>query len=366
MPVTLRDGTIVGNECPGPGPGAEEEMAAQAVATPIPIVVGLTLSHIWKANQTDEYECLTQVTAIDAASITVSNSCGENAPGGAIVRARRICRADLRDARIYHTQFSSLLPEVLTGTTTFSWSAGAFADLKSRGEMRHRYLQINARQKPSRTLYVRRDLDGTLKKRDTSVHVAWALDLSNTADVIVNDRKVPLPVIHAWGNLEGADGMEAVRSVVLDEAAFPLVLRYELVGQHFFIEYTKISFPTRGLEHALETDRHVDVYGIYFDFGSDHLRPESEPVLREVADALKKNADWKLSIHGHTDNIGGDTLNMDLSTRRSEAVRQALVTRFAIDAARLTTAGHGASQPKESNDTPEGRARNRRVELVRE
>jgi OmpA-OmpF porin, OOP family len=89
-------------------------------------------------------------------------------------------------------------------------------------------------------------------------------------------------------------------------------------------------------------------------------------VLREISDALRKNSAWKLSIQGHTDNIGGDPLNMDLSERRSRAVRTALVERFAIDSARLTTSGYGASQPKESNTTPEGRARNRRVELVRQ
>lgn len=79
-----------------------------------------------------------------------------------------------------------------------------------------------------------------------------------------------------------------------------------------------------------------------------------------------KNTGWKLSIEGHTDNIGGDAYNLDLSKRRAAAVRTVLVDQHSVTADRLTTAGYGASRPKESNDTLAGRARNRRVELVRQ
>ena len=89
-------------------------------------------------------------------------------------------------------------------------------------------------------------------------------------------------------------------------------------------------------------------------------------MLQEIADALRKNTTWRLIIQGHTDNVGGDAFNMDLSQRRSEAVRAALIGRFAIDGQRLATAGFGASKPKQSNNTSEGRAENRRVELVRQ
>ena len=77
------------------------------------------------------------------------------------------------------------------------------------------------------------------------------------------------------------------------------------------------------------------------------IRPESEPVLQEIADALAKNPNWKLSVEGHTDNIGGTAPNLDLSTRRAAAVRQALVDRYHVASGRLTPAGFGASRPKE-------------------
>jgi len=154
---------------------------------------------------------------------------------------------------------------------------------------------------------------------------------------------------------------------VLDEARFPIVLDYYSPSMRsFFITYTKVSFPTANeVEKHLAADRHTDVYGIYFNFASDELRSESEPVLHEIADALKAHADWTLIINGHTDNIGGDALNLDLSRRRASAVRKALVERYKIEDSRLTTNGFGASQPKESNDSERGRALNRRVELVR-
>jgi OOP family OmpA-OmpF porin len=88
-------------------------------------------------------------------------------------------------------------------------------------------------------------------------------------------------------------------------------------------------------------------------------------VLMSIAKILRSNPDWRMMIEGHTDNIGTVDANVDLSRRRAEAVRQALVGRYQIDGGRLTSAGYGASRPRAGNDTLEGRAANRRVELVR-
>ncbi len=163
----------------------------------------------------------------------------------------------------------------------------------------------------------------------------------------------------------GPDGNYHPHGVILDDSGFPLVLDYG--WNDYSIRFTKISFPEASkLEASLEKERKVDVYGIYFDFASDAIRPESEPILKEIAEVLARNAEWTLSINGHTDNIGGDTSNLDLSRRRSEAVRKALTERYAIAPGRLTTSGYGASQPKATNDTIEGRAQNRRVELIRQ
>ena len=88
-------------------------------------------------------------------------------------------------------------------------------------------------------------------------------------------------------------------------------------------------------------------------------------MLSEIAQVLRANPTWNLNVEGHTDSIGSDADNLDLSRRRSAAVKQALTTRYKIDLNRLQTSGYGESRPKDRNDTMEGRARNRRVELVK-
>ena len=95
------------------------------------------------------------------------------------------------------------------------------------------------------------------------------------------------------------------------------------------------------------------------------IREESEPTLEEIADLMRRHPEWKLSINGHTDNIASDAYNLDLSRRRAAATVNALTSRYGVDPSRLASAGSGESSPKDTNDTLEGRALNRRVELIR-
>jgi outer membrane protein OmpA-like peptidoglycan-associated protein len=120
------------------------------------------------------------------------------------------------------------------------------------------------------------------------------------------------------------------------------------------------------IEQQLAEKKPVQIYGIYFDFASAIIRPESELVLSEIADILERNPDWTLNVDGHTDNIGGVAFNQQLSEQRAAAVKDALVTRYHIAPNRLLTRGYGLTHPVESNDTLAGRARNRRVELMRQ
>jgi OOP family OmpA-OmpF porin len=106
-------------------------------------------------------------------------------------------------------------------------------------------------------------------------------------------------------------------------------------------------------------------YGIQFDVNSDRLRPESTPVLKTIADALIGQTALKLRIEGHTDSSGDAAKNLDLSKRRAESVKAALVKQFNIAPDRLTADGLGQTKPLADNATPDGRARNRRVEFVK-
>jgi OOP family OmpA-OmpF porin len=106
-------------------------------------------------------------------------------------------------------------------------------------------------------------------------------------------------------------------------------------------------------------------HGITFDTDSDHLKPESAAVIKSIASALIKNPALKLAINGYTDSTGNADHNLDLSKRRATAVMGVLVSQFSIDASRLTADGFGPKDPIGSNDTPDGRAQNRRVEFVK-
>lgn len=106
--------------------------------------------------------------------------------------------------------------------------------------------------------------------------------------------------------------------------------------------------------------------GILFATGKAELRPESRPVLKEIAGTMKQHDDLKLLIEGHTDNVGSAASNLALSDARAAAVKAALVGEFGIAADRLTTKGLGDTKPAVPNTTSEGRAQNRRVELVKQ
>ena len=113
------------------------------------------------------------------------------------------------------------------------------------------------------------------------------------------------------------------------------------------------------------TGRYVS-HGILFDTNSDKIKPESAPVIQSIAKGLEASPALKLRIEGHTDSVGDDAKNLDLSKRRAEAVKNVLVAQFNVDAARLTTNGLGETKPIDSNDTPQGRSQNRRVEFVKQ
>ncbi len=109
---------------------------------------------------------------------------------------------------------------------------------------------------------------------------------------------------------------------------------------------------------------HVAVYGIYFDTGKADIKPESEPILQEIAKLLQQNPELKLYVVGHTDNVGDLTYNMELSQARADAVVKVLVSQYGADVNRLKAYGVGPLAPVTSNKAEEGRAKNRRVELV--
>jgi len=120
----------------------------------------------------------------------------------------------------------------------------------------------------------------------------------------------------------------------------------------------------KSIKSALDTDGKIVTHGILFDTGKDVIKPESLPTLKSILALLNDSPGLKFSIEGHTDNQGNTAINQPLSEKRAAAV-MAWLSGKGIDPARLKTKGFGDSKPIDTNDTPEGRANNRRVEFVK-
>jgi outer membrane protein OmpA-like peptidoglycan-associated protein len=127
---------------------------------------------------------------------------------------------------------------------------------------------------------------------------------------------------------------------------------------------TSLTFGPDQLHEAIERDGKVLLYGILFDIDKANLKQESDKQLQHIVTLLVKHPELKLEIQGHTDDQGEADYNMDLSQRRAETVQTYLKV-FGIEPGRLVAKGYGESQPVASNDTEEGRSKNRRVELVK-
>lgn len=315
--------------------------------------------------------------------------------------SRTVLTRDMANANLYQQQFYDQLPDPIPGTTAIGTSTAVLNELKTKGEAELGFF-IAFTGTPSLDREVHPNVfDNQMIGKFHRVEPGPVM-----LPVIVNNIPVQLPTIHIMGDLVG----DQTEFFFFDDPANPIALKWrygidaipeedvekfaksgmKLNRDLDKLQVIKITYrcgnsaagdssgqagqqsPTSPgnsdsgqLEKSLASTGRADVYDIYFTFNSDQIREESEPRLREIADALNKHSDWKLSVEGHTDGIGSNNYNLDLSRRRAAAVKDALVKRYKIEPGRLTTSGFGASRPKDTNDTLEGRAHNRRVELVR-
>ena len=140
---------------------------------------------------------------------------------------------------------------------------------------------------------------------------------------------------------------------------------FQAKGGAFFLTNLRLAVGAPDTRTKLITEGKFVSHGILFNTNSDVVQAPSYGALEDIANVLKENATVKVQIVGHTDNVGDDATNMDLSKRRAEAVKNALTNTFGIAADRLETDGKGKTQPIDTNDTSEGRANNRRVEFIK-
>jgi outer membrane protein OmpA-like peptidoglycan-associated protein len=343
----------------------------------IPLCAGLTIAGAVSEPEGD-YEPIITVDSVDAAGVHLRYAAEVRASSGAIrkVTVRRTVRsADLDSATLMQAWFNDRAAVTIPGTTAIGLSRLVLQALKRTGTA-----AIGLFDRESSAYPARRDVQPNMYELAMPYTLRRVSDSPRTLPVLVNGVATALPVLRARGEYMG----DVVDFFILDDEANPLGLRSRLTsggseGVAAVTQVVKISYrcspgqgaltaepPSSPLERALIAGRRVDVYDIYFDFNSDRIREQSEPTLREIAELLRRHRDWRLAIEGHTDSIANDQVNLELSARRAAAVKAALTGRHGIAEGRLTTSGAGESRPKDRNDTPEGRARNRRVELVRQ
>lgn len=143
----------------------------------------------------------------------------------------------------------------------------------------------------------------------------------------------------------------------------PVEITLDIVKPHAMAT-GMIHVNSAAMAAAIAKSGHIALYGIYFDTGKADLKPSSDATLKEIVALLKQQPTLKLYVVGDTDNAGSFDSNMNLSDRRAAAVVTALTKRYGIDSRRLKAVGIGPVDPVSTNQTPEGRSRNRRVELV--
>ncbi len=302
---------------------------------------------------------------------------------------------DLRTATRLNALFSSADPELFAGQTFLQTSTKALSALKSSGETPFVF-GIN---ESGGTIGGLASILGTAARpAEGGAAAGQPLDVSGLISslaterhyyrgtlkrvepgtvkfsVLLNGVRTDIPAIHAKGLLKFSDQQLETDFWWLDDPDNPLTLRWS-AGQAYAV-LTRIDMPEPEAAAAAAGAGSVaarlagsgcrtELHGVYFETGSAELLEESEPALRQAAAALSANPAWQVTVEGHTDNIGSAAYNNELSLRRANAVRTALVSRYRVGANRISAQGFGLSKPIESNTTPEGRARNRRVELAR-
>jgi len=333
--------------------------------TTIPLCTNLTI--VTAISQRDgDYESIKTVQAVTPQRVDLkySSEFVENSIIRRMTVRRSLLPADLASATLYMHVFNNQAAATIPGTTAIGTSTAVLRAVKTKGEAELGIFETTGAAAPVDRNVPPNAYDYTLVEKIRRVEPGPVM-----LPVIVNDARVELPTIHARANYYG----DKADFYFLDDENNPLTVKFR-IGRDT-LDVIKIKYacapggtfkpPVSRLEQSLIETGRADVYSIYFAFNSDQIREESEPTLDEIADVMRRHPEWKLSIEGHTDSIASDSYNLTLSQRRAAAVKQALVTRKSITDNRLATAGFGEARPKDTNDTLEGRARNRRVELVR-
>ena len=352
-----------------PSWGTAQEPLAQ-----IRPVTGLTLVSTFRQPQ-GERDDVVRLKRVDSAGIHYVWRLVEiwsNGDTVVDVRERRVRASDLFGAPRLDPVFAAGDALERPGYTAFSISSAAYVALRDDGRTRFTMTGIDTTS----------GVLGALVGRGAARRARYKGTLTRVSPrpapfpLLVDGLRVSVPALHLRGDLADGPRRVATELWVLADSANPLLLKaargadvFQMVRVDSPVAAAGPSHPGGGpgreLEQRLATACRVELPGIYFAFNSALIDPESDRALSQLAAMLARHPDWALGVEGHTDSIGTAVANQALSERRAEAVRARLAAEHGVDSRAWKAVGYGASRPREPNATIEGRARNRRVELVR-
>ncbi len=225
----------------------------------------------------------------------------------------------------------------------FYLAAGGSKTITKEGTkttLRYDFNPESGQQKPS-TLQILRNYESAAKKIGGTTIFLSVGEVMGIFKIMKNSKEVAWVKVECGGN---------------DNNDFYLVCIVELVAMNQ--EITSNDILT-----ALNTDGHISLY-INFETGKSDIKPESQKTIDQIVEMLQANPSLRIGIEGHTDNVGIAASNMTLSDNRAKAVMNACTTK-GIDKSRLSAKGWGQDKPISDNTTEDGRAKNRRVEIVK-
>lgn len=311
--------------------------------SPITLGEGLTITTA-VAERDGDYESIKRIAERREDSWLMSYSASVPAEGTPrVVAAERILHdADLVSARTYRNQFEDGVEEDYPGTTALGASTQVLDELKRTGTASFSLVG------EERNLKYR----GELQRRSAGV-----------MSVLVNSQVVSLPVVIAAGRFSAREGTALEAEFSFLDGTVPIALQWHIGPDS--LRVVRIDSPVKksDLARELSTKNRVIIPGLHFDFGSAVLRPESNAALPAVVEAIRAS-EGAFRLEGHTDAVGDQSKNQSLSLARAQSVRGALIKLDSSLASRLSAQGFGESRPLGNNATLEGRAQNRRVELV--
>jgi OOP family OmpA-OmpF porin len=388
MTITGRAGLLLAGALITPILGAGGEAALRGVgpggAAPvqdtvprIPLVTGLVLGSVLHS-PLGEREDVLEITSADTSGVhyawherTVTTD-GDTTNG---FRKRFVSASDLAGAPRFDDAFGSD-EQVRPGFTALTLSSAVYRQLHDAGSTRFSLMVIPQEDRAKAVTPT------ALTALFTAQRVRYKGTLTTVSaaperfPLLVNGRRAALPARHIKGSFASGHRRAEWDIWVVDDSAHPLILKSVLEGDVFQMVRADLPDdpPAKGgaptepglLEEALIKRCRLELPGVYFAFGTAAIDPISDRALAELAKSLAGHPDWKVTVEGHTDSVGTDPANQALSSRRAEAVRARLAERHDVDTKSWGAVGYGATRPRESNATIEGRARNRRVELVRD